>query len=143
MTPMGWEETARSGLLQSWNPKNSGAFRKNSYPGVGGWTTTAVAFLFMCDFSTFPRGAGKKLKEVGVPKNPPLGKTWSGRGTCCSTPTRPSSAGSAGALTSWAMSLPRRGWMSPRRRWNGASNGCPGFMSKMWTGNHYGAGEDG
>ncbi len=23
--------------------------------------------------------------------------------------------------------------MSPRRLWNGASNACPGFMSKMWT----------
>ena len=45
------------------NPKNSGAFRKNSYPGVGGWTTTVVAFLFMFDFSTFPGGLGKSSKK--------------------------------------------------------------------------------
>jgi len=25
-----------------------------------------------------------------------------------------------------------RGWRQPRRRWNGASNGYPGFMSKVW-----------
>ena len=31
--------------------------------------------------------------------------------TFSSTPTRPSSDGSAGALTSWAIRLPRRGWM--------------------------------
>jgi len=41
---------------------------------VGEVTTTVVAFLFMFDFSTFPGGLGKKLKEVGGPKNPPLGK---------------------------------------------------------------------
>ena len=41
------------GLFQSFNPKNSGAFRKNSYPGVGEFKTTVVAFLFICDFSTF------------------------------------------------------------------------------------------
>jgi len=73
MTPKGSEETARAGLLQSWNPKNSGAFRKKSYP-AGGWTTTVAAFLFMFDFSTFPGGLGKNCQEVGVPKK----RRWGG-----------------------------------------------------------------
>jgi Reverse transcriptase (RNA-dependent DNA polymerase) len=37
-----------------------------------------------------------------------------------------------------------RGWRSPRRRSNGASNACPSFMSKVWTcstsGSTFGAG---
>ena len=36
-------------------------------------------FFVYVSLLDFPRGAGKKLKEVGVPKNPPLGKSWSGR----------------------------------------------------------------
>ena len=72
MTPMGWEETARSGLLQSWNPKNSGAFRKNSYPGVGGRPPP----LPFCLCSTFrlSQGGWKKLKISRSPEKSPLGR---------------------------------------------------------------------
>ena len=48
---------------------------KNRLPLGGGFKTT-VAFLFICDFWTFPGGLGKKLKEVGVPKN----RRWGNRG---------------------------------------------------------------
>jgi hypothetical protein len=65
------------GRLQSVNPKNSGAFRKNSYPG-GGWTTTVVAFLFMFDFSTFPGGL-EKAQISRSPEKSPLGKSQLGR----------------------------------------------------------------
>ena len=65
--------------------------------------------------------------------DPPGERDVGGVARSSSTPTRPSSVGSAGALTSWAMRSLLRGWRSPRRRWNVAWNVCPGFMSEVWT----------
>ncbi len=73
--------------------------RKRSQ-GAGGWTTTVPSFLFMRDFSTFPRGLGKSSEKSESRKNPPLGNLglvgfdldWAGLArlwrawTCCWSP---------------------------------------------------------
>ena len=59
--------TARAGLPQSWNPNNSRLFYEKAVAPGGGFKTTVVAFLFMCDFSTLPGELGK-LAESRSPE---------------------------------------------------------------------------